>query len=409
MASVESESLLSDFAHQESKIVPFLLWIAMLALVARLTIFLRQRSEGEFAAIDSSAIAQICIVGFTCFLLLCSTRLKHICAFISRTSLGLLIAYYLLGAVSALWSPMPKYTLYRAFETISQLLAVTLALSFCHDFYKAERRVLLISFLTLMLEIIARLKFYGFSLSLSTWHTNSYSVSAAMIFCYCLGELLIATGERRKLLGFSMLAALFCLILGTSSGSYIAALCGIAFIGLIVRSRGILFVSLLIGIVLLLLLAERRDILFKAIFPGKDVETVQNLHGRKVMWERYAEKVREKPFLGHGGFIVQHMGPFAVNNTHNSIFSVLLGTGILGFGLVLLGLSRFFKEVSEVRHFRPPGFVGCIAAMIVCFVNSMNLPIIWDQWRPPYLVFACFLCLHTLYLSPGLGDQYAAE
>jgi len=408
MATVELESSSSYFAQRESRTMPVLLWIVVLAMVTRMTVFSRQRAEGEFATIDSSALAQICIVGLTCCLFLFSTRLKRIYNIISRTSLGLLIAYYLLGAVSALWSPMPKYSLYRAFEAISQLLAVVLAMSYCGCFRDAERRVLLISFLVLSLGVIAIFSFVGFSLSLSAWHTNSYSVSAAMIFCYCLGELLTATEERRKLLGIGALAGLFWLVLGTSSGSYIAALCGIAVIGLLARHRGMLIVSLLIGIVLLLFLAGRRDILFKAIFPGKSVETVQNLHGRKDMWERYFEKVKEKPLFGHGSFIVQHMGPFAVNNTHNSIFSVLLGTGMLGFGLVAVGVARLSGEVMKISRSRPPGFVGCTAAIVVCFVNSMNLPILWDQWSPPCLVFACFLCLHTLYLIPNFGERYAA-
>ncbi|TKJ38116.1 MAG: hypothetical protein CEE38_04990 [Planctomycetes bacterium B3_Pla] len=399
----------SYLAQREGRAMPVLLWIVVLAMVTRMTVFSRQRAEGEFATIDSSAMAQIFIVGLTCCLLLFSTRLKQVCKSISHTSLGLLIGYYLLGAVSALWSPMPKYSLYRAFEASSQLLAVALAMSYCRDFRAAERRVLLISFLTLILPIAARFKSVGFAFSLSAWHTNSYSASAAMIFCYCLGELLTATEERRTLLGFGALVALFWLVLSTSAGSYIAALCGIAVIGVLARNRGMLLMSLLIGIVLLFFLAGRKDILFKALFPNKSVEAVETLHGRRRLWDHYIEKAKEKPLLGHGSFVTHHIGEFAVNNTHNSFFTVLVGTGLLGLGVVTVGLLRLASETRMAAYSASSGFIGCTSAFTVCLVNSMNLPIIWDQWRPPYLVFACFLCLHTLYLIPGLGRQDAAK
>ena len=119
----------------------------------------------------------------------------------------------------------------------------------------AEKKVLLISSIVILLTIIGHIKLTGFSLSLWHWHTNSYSASSAMVFCYCAGEYFRAEKKRKKLLLYFGLFSFIFLALGTSSASNLSAAFGI-FVILIFYSRAVIGILFLLFFITLFLLIK---------------------------------------------------------------------------------------------------------------------------------------------------------
>ena len=76
-----------------------LLWLVNLAWVARVTIFIRPRSSGEFAAVDVSAGIQILLVFVALVLVISSGRLFILWFRLRGTSIRILIYYYLICIV----------------------------------------------------------------------------------------------------------------------------------------------------------------------------------------------------------------------------------------------------------------------------------------------------------------------
>jgi len=140
----------------------------------------------------------------------------------------------------------------------------------------------------LQLSIYVNLKFSGFSFSLAALPTNSYSASAAILFCYCLGEYFSSEGDRKKTLRRYAVFALTALAIGTRAASNIAAFFGVLLLLFFCRKFSLLGVGLLIlGVLLLLLFVIDIDFSFikDLLFPGKDEAEIETMRGRLPMWE----------------------------------------------------------------------------------------------------------------------------
>jgi len=177
--------------------VPLALWITVLIWVIRVTVFVRQRPGSQFSEIDILAGVQIMMVFITIVILLVSGRALNVWGRISGTSVR---------------------------------------------FLKAEKTMLIVSTFVILLSIYVNVHFHGFSTSLESWHTNSYSASAAIIFTYCLGEYFNSDKRRKRVLKWFGLLALCALILGTSTASFFAAMAGMALIAFLKRSVVLLIV-----------------------------------------------------------------------------------------------------------------------------------------------------------------------
>lgn len=389
----------NHFSNKNNRNTTFqaLLFFLTLSLVARLTIFVRRRSGDQFLNIDTSAIVQLVIVGLTIFLIFIAPKFKLAWLNLSKTSGKSFLWYYFLCVVSALWSPLPEYSLYRAIEFISQLLAVFVAISYCSTFYDAEKKVLLLSFMVILLNIGMNLKIYNYSISMQTLHTNSYSISAAMVFCYCLGEIMEeGYVAKRGLVRYCIIAAVF-LIVGTSSASYIAALCGICVIGILLSNR-IVLVLVLIGAILIASMLSMNDVML-LLFPGKKEAVILTMSGRMHLWELYYQEILRNPIFGSGFATGARLASRYTTNTHNGLIAVLLGSGALGMAFIILGFYRLIKESLRNIRSRRIGCVGCAAALAVGIVNNMSFSLLGEQWTPPTLVFFSILSLSILFVS----------
>ncbi len=151
---------------QDTSYLPYVLMWVSLALIARLTIFIRRRPGVESAQIDGFAAAQIGLVVLACVLLFSFPYRSMVWQRVSRTSGSMIILYYALSGFSALWSPLPEYSLFRSVEYLSQMLLIFIAVWYCTEFIQAEHRVLVVSFLVILLGTCVNLKLNGFQLNL---------------------------------------------------------------------------------------------------------------------------------------------------------------------------------------------------------------------------------------------------
>jgi O-antigen ligase len=383
-------------------IIPALLWFTSIAWVVRVTVFVRQRASSDFATVDTAAGIQVLIVFITILLLASSARLDRMLSTVARSSLFLLLVYYLLSAISSIWSADPEFTLYRSIEFLTMFMGALIALSYSPNFIAAERTILKISSIVIILSIYVNLKLTGFSFSLSALHTNSYSASAAMLFCYCLGEYYSSEGKRKTTLRIYGVFAFTALAIGTSSASNIAALCGVLLLFFFYRKFALLGVGLFV-LSLLLMLRFVVDIDFAFVrdllFPGKTDEQISTMTGRLTIWQMFWTYVLESPLIGHGFAVLTsgRSGTFA-SDPHNSIFSILLGTGFLGFLTFLFLVFKLAREIILTAFRKQPGAIGCAAALVAGLINSMAMPLVYAEWEESSLVFACIFSLFILFV-----------
>lgn len=394
----ELEHIFPPISTTKSRLIPFLIWSGLLAWILRVTIFVRRRPGGEFASVDVYAAFQIFIVFCLLFLLLSNKRSFVVVSKIWSKSVFILMTYYLVCAISSIWSFLPQYTLFRSFEFLVLLLATVVALSFSANFLTAERTLLLVSLIVVLLGILAQLKMTGYQTSLDKLHTNSYSASAGMIFTYCFGEYFRAKEKRKRTLKRYMFISLFGVALGTSSGSILAVLGGCCLVLFFNRNYTLVSIFTCIGIIILSLDIDLA-LLKQIIFYGKSEQAVRTGTGRFIMWQDYFHVFLKKPFLGFGFAVLSTAkGSVISSQPHNSLFSAALGTGIIGISFVFAFLVKVFFELIQTIMKRIPGGVGSAAAIATGFANSLSNPYLFDKWEESSLTFSCLLAFFILFV-----------
>jgi O-antigen ligase len=398
-----------------------LIWLAHMAFIIRVTVFVRQR--GAFSAVDTLAAIQILIVGIVCFLTIMSFRAPSVLVAISKTSVIMLFLYYFLSMLSSVWSSLPLFSLYKSFEYSVLLLSILIALSLERDFNSAEKKVLILATLTLFFGVFLHLKLNNFNLSFSTLHTNQYSATAAMICCYAFGEYFRVDALRKRLFVWLGLIAFFFLVIGTSAASNIAFLCGaiVAFIllGKFVFAGVALWFTALVALSGIYLFDADFGFISDLLAPGKTEAEIASASGRLDILEYYKQRIIGSPFIGYGfGVIETGKGTLRPGLTHNAILSVLVGTGLLGVIFYGTFLMRLGIEFIRARAARAKGSVGGTAALTAGLINSLAIPMVADYWMEPSFAFCCFLGLfiwHTILVElkgrqkAGFGFQEPSQ
>ena len=381
-----------------------LIWLTHIAFIVRVTVFMRARSE--FAEVDTLAFIQILIVFLNFSLSLASGKIYVVINDILKTSLIFLLLYYVLCMLSLIWSSLPQYTLYKSFEYGALLLSVLIALSFEKDYESAEKKVLLLVTITLFCGIFLHLKQSDYQISISSLHTNQYSATAAMISAYCLGEYLKAQNLRKKVLKWFGMVGFFSLVIGTSAGSNIAFLCGAVLVFLLIgrlifafAAAWVLAVSVLIGVYVL---EEDFGFLTSILAPGKTGRYLETGGGRLLIIEYYKDIILKSPFIGHGFAVIERSEEVVVPvGTHNSIMSVLLGTGLVGMFFYGLFLIKFGVQSVKSIDAKRIGCIGTTVAIVTGLINSLSIPLVGDYWMEPSFAFCCFLGLSVWHIMAG--------
>lgn len=366
-------------------------------MVAQTTIFNRPRSSSEFLKIDLHAYIDIIIV---LILFLCLIFLIYYSfaawKLTNGTSLRILIYYYILCAISSLWSNHYSYTLFRSFEFISALCSIIVIFYFYSNknFYKFEKYFFIISIVIIIMTFSFYLKKNNWVISsIKQLHTNSYTTSAAMLGGYCIGEILNKNNKRKLKYLFISLFALIFLFLGTSTASYLAFLFGMSLLFIISGRPLILLYAIIFGATIFI--TTSYEDLISLLFYQKSQQSINNLTGRLSLWADYWDLFLDSPFWGYGFAVANRISTkYYATNAHNSIFSVVLGTGIVGISIVAYGTFRLIKE--GITNFKKAhlGSYGCTIAITIGLINSMSYAFMCDIWYPSSIIFILLICLN---------------
>lgn len=207
--------------------------------------------------------------------------------------------------------------------------------------------------------------------------------------------------------------ALGALILGTSAASNVAALFGVLLVSFLRRSTALVIISGFILVTLLTLtfiVTIDYSVPTSILFPGKSPEQIYSVHGRLGMWEILFGVFKQSPIIGHGFAVLSTgRGHVFANDPHNSLFSVILGTGFLGALTVLIYSFRLMREFFRTAFHRVPGAIGCTAAICAGLVNSLAMPLVFDEWEESSLVFACMTAFLILFVLLPYRQQHSTR
>lgn len=369
-----------------------------LLLVVRITLFIRKRAGTDFAVLDVHAGVEAILVMIACAVLAASRRTILVLIRVSHTSIGVLLVFYGISGLSAMWSAIPEYSAFRALEYTSQLIAIVVGISCFGSFLKAEKAVLMLGLLVALLGVAGTAKLTHFA----SLHTNQYAAGASMVLCYCFAEIPRAAGRRRRMLVVSAATGFLLVALGTCATTNVATFVGLLSAAVLTKNRTPLILALvLLALVLILVPILATDVQETAkdvLFPGKSDSKIQSLSGRLSMWKVTLAVAKARPFIGHGFAIENRLAGIGIT-THNFLVQIFLDTGIVGLFLISVSVLMFAKEVVQWWKIVPFGLVGCVAAFISVVVNSLGLPIVGAQWLASSFTFAAFVGLYVNHIN----------
>jgi O-antigen ligase len=371
-------------------------------MVARLTLLLRRRSADQFQVVDGAAAFQIAVTGAAIVAAVCISKVDRLKAVLFGTPVAGLICFYAICILSALWSPAPLFTGYRAVEYLAQVAVIVAALLFSGSLAQAERRLFTIGSIVVALDLVSSVRAWGAPFSLESFHSASYGISAGIPACYALGEACNRAGRsRRRLL---MIAFGFMALVGlsTSSGSIIALCIAVAVIGLLSRNLVLVAAVLLAGILLFMVPSELRSSL---LFPNKDASMIETMSGRTGMWQTFLPLIAERPIFGGGMSVAARLYGSAYNiNSHNSLIAALLSTGFSGVLVLLAGLFVLGWQSIRALLAARPGSLGCIGGLIFALVNSNTFAFFGEDWCVPSVMFVCMMGVEVLFVSGAFNQ-----
>lgn len=375
--------------------------LPVLLLLVRISLFAKGHVDNAFGYIDSYAIVEIGLVGATILLLLRDVATGPVLRAVAGEPVRWLLLYYVFATVSALWSLMPIYTLFRGVEVLAQFLAVFVILAHARSFAAREFTFLVAGAIAIVLEIAGTARVNGGIDSFEAIHTCSYSNVGLMLFVYCLAEYPGCEPLRRRTLLWFGLIGLAAIVVGTSATTNVAAVLGILLAVIIsVRRSGpqpitIVAICLLLFLGLLAVLA--RDSAISWLMPYKTMDQIQNFSGRRQLWEdlSLSGALQQNPLLGLGFVASTRTGDFTAINAHNALLQVMMDTGFVGTGMIALALVAL--GISSIRRLNQhlPGSAGFAAAFAALIPVNMTVPIWGIGWEKSVMAWAFLVGLHT--------------
>ena len=404
----------SNYGHPYRQIWAYpLCHLLVLAMVMRITIFMRGRYYGDFNQVDSYKLVNI-IVTFAMILVLIAMLHDDVVRVIrnSGSAVKCIIFYYFFCAIVGSFSPSLDYAVFRTFEFLAFFLAIMLIIRKYNDFFHAEKIVLLWVSLILLANFAGHIRLNGWDYL----HTNIYSLTAVLLFTYSFGELTSAAGKRKKILIVLSSISLVAVLMGTSTGTNIALVSGIIVLFLLSSSHR----RYMLIIIPVLILVCGWNSLLGVILGNKTSEQIVNLANRANVWKFSWGLFIQHPFFGYGLNVATREYSSMnleshILSSHNSYIEALLAGGILGAGVLFFGYFVLLRDLLASVRKRSDGSLGCCAAAVVLLINGISTPTIGYTITSPGIAFAFILALFVYHVrssaagTPDLLDIASAQ
>lgn len=389
-------------------------WLGLLAFlqIFRNTFLVRQRDRDDYTSLDLYNMINVAAVLLALATFVMAPPIHRALKRLWDGPLRWYIVFYILAGLTFVYASSMVFAIYRSLEMVANILLAGLIMIFAGS-RDAARRVLLWGALA---GLVSNFTWHAltFGISPSGLKSNNYPVVALMGMIMCVG--LIQGGVKTRLLYPKILLPLFVFfwIAGTSSASMISGLFGIG-VMLMVSKRGRVNIPgiALLGIVAYISATFLAEPLLEFLFPGKSLERIGGLSGRWSMWMGYMQAIVERPIHGWGfptgekEYLRIALGGVSVMSTHNSVLSVLVNTGLIGFSAFMIAIVQTvvwcFKGASAENP-EARVMMGAIAAVLL---NSMSYPIIGSHWFWTSTYFFALVAYMGLYVA-GPAEQEGA-
>lgn len=407
-----------------------------------------------------SAFLSAFLLGGACLGFALRTPLRAIAADPLFLPVGIFTAYGLLSAAYGLFLGNEAGYLFGDCFQIIEFAAVCFLASqlLCdrEEIYRFLRVLLVSTMITVLVELVLFALGPGAGDLLPSWDGSYISgslvrtidIDATILFTVLINLYPVATSRTQRLwIGLALVPTVTNIALSLSRGLWLCTLVAtIVSVMLAVRKtrRRLLMTSAFAAVCLAMLAATLKissgsqedadvsllNVLEERVSYGADQVTA-GLEGEEGMaTRRFLEmaivgpQVLAKPWIGHGLGATYIIGGFAVLDSgtqelidHHFIHNLYLVTafrmGLIGLGLLLWLLFRYFRRILHTFKTMPPGvpkaliagFVACVAGQLFL---SMTQPTIIDH--PTCALLACTMALSFRLASLNSPvDSHQAE
>lgn len=330
----------------------------------------------DFIAADSGGIAKglqvFTLLGMLLFLYNKKANIFIYAIKNSTSSIKYLILLYLYGMISTLWSFIPTFSFFLAFQNIVIILLLIYLFDINKSFKEKEKLFVIGTIALMLFEVIVKRIVDGPQIFI---HFLSGGSTAALLFSYCTAELLnmkINDKERIMYLKGSVIVSIIVLITSTSSGANASAVFGLIIALFFSRHSIYAVVISFLGIFLYFNPELIEDFLL-FIMPGKTMETIESGTGRETIWNEIFILAAQKPWFGWGFACIERaVSNFGqiVSDAHNNFIGFYGSLGFIGLTIYIL---HFFNILffTIKRKFRI-GFPGVFAALCCATLNGYS-------------------------------------
>lgn len=286
-----------------------------------------------------------------------------------------LIGLYTYATVTALFSVMPQFAFFLAFQNVVIILAVLWFFSLFRDFRTMERALLLFGTVQMVAEsIVVRIvSFHSFII-----HFLGGGSMAAILIAYTAGELMakrVVDKKRIQMLKAILCISIFNIIISTSSGANASAIFGVG-IGMIFSGHLFFAMLLVIGGLILYFNQDLINQLIMFIMPGKTMEEIETATGRERIWEVILDLAAQKPWFGWGFGCVERVASdtgrigFSVPDAHNNYIGFYGSLGYIGSAIAYIHFASAW--IYSYMKRQRVGYTGIVASVSCAIMNGYS-------------------------------------
>ena len=315
---------------------------------------------------------------------------------------------YSLGMVSIIWSALPAFSFYMAFQNLVFLSAIFYLASLKDSFADLESFLIKSSLLFMLIALLGDIYRYGFSIIFG-WHHLEIGGVGAMLLCYSVGEIVYCSSvlrfdpQRKKLLWRTAIGGFIILIWSTSSGANVSSIIGLLSLAFVGKNKTFKIVAFLI-IMVFTLIPDSITSVLPFIFPGKSSIGITSVGYRMHLWESLWELTRQKPILGWGYAAIERINQYYAIDSHNSIIGIIGGLGFVGGFLLVSYIIIAFVKIYKNRYIA--GYTGLFGGFMCLLADSNTIGFLSSKTSLLTIAFFTIVVISYFYQFYPYNNSY---
>ncbi len=330
--------------------------------------------------LDAAAVVRVALV-LTAGVAAVILASHHPVARAIPASLRLLGAYVAVAAISGVASPSPLQSSYRAFELAVGFIGAVTAMTLLHGRSPGILLRFLVAALGTILGVVwieallvpsrawspsvsvLPYELHGY---LPQYSSNTVGLFGGLLALYGLAE----AGRTRRASGLALLAGLVTLV----ASQYRTGIVAFIAVGLLVlwkRRPGRVAVFLIAAVPVVVAFGWGSVSKQSAqVFEKGRPELVGSLDSRTVYWRAAEPFIRQRPLFGWGlnvesRRVLASLGDETTSTIHSTWVEALLGTGVIGAGLLALAFISGLRQALRARG-SPLGLAVAAMLAFIC-------------------------------------------